>query len=91
MVAGLLNKASLAQLVHTGPQKEARAGKAMKEKDALSIGMERLLNRSPFKGIMDGAERSHALSGDALRKLGSLEAATGKGMLSLIREVAKAK
>jgi hypothetical protein len=51
--------------------------------------MEALLNRSPFKGIMDGAERSHALSGDALKKLGALESATGKPMISLIKEVAK--
>lgn len=58
-----------------------------KIRDDLKVGMEKLLNRSPFKGVMDGAERSHAVSGDLLRKLGSLSGATGKSVISLIKEV----
>lgn len=62
-------------------------GNKDKIRDDLKIGLEKLLNRSPFKGVMDGAERAHAVSGDMLRKLGALSGATGKNFLSLVKEV----
>lgn len=64
-------------------------GKGDKKKigDDLKAGLEKLLNRSQFKGVMDGAERSHAVSGDLLRKLGALSGATGKNFLSIVKEV----
>lgn len=57
-------------------------------KDLVKVGLEKMLNRSAFKGLMDGAERGHAMSSDAMRKLGAVGGATGKGFVDILKEVA---
>jgi len=58
-------------------------------RDAIKVGLEKMLNRSNFKGLMDGAERGHALSSDTMRKLGAVGGATGKGFLEILKEVSQ--
>lgn len=66
-----------------------KKGNKAKMGDDFKKGMERMLNRSQFKGVMDGAERSHAISGDMLRKLGALQGATGKNFIDIVKEVGR--
>jgi hypothetical protein len=57
------------------------------KKDALSKGMEVLLNRSEMKGIVDPTERSVALGRDTMKKMASLESATGKDAMSVLKMI----
>lgn len=62
------------------------AGEGMK-KDALSRGMEVLMNRSEMKGIVDPTERSVAMGRDMMKKMASLESATGKDAMSVMKMI----
>lgn len=57
------------------------------KKDALSKGMEVLMNRSEMKGIVDPTERSVALGRDMMKKMASLEGATGKDAMSVMKMI----
>lgn len=66
-----------------GQRRYAGTAEGMK-KDALTKGMEVMLNRSEMKGIVDPTERSVAMGRDMTKKLASLEAATGKDAMAVL-------
>lgn len=69
-----------------GVRKFQGGAKDMK-KDSLSKGMEVLMNRSEMKGIVDPTERSVALGRDMMKKMASLESATGKDAMSVMKMI----
>jgi len=69
-----------------GRRKFHGSGEDMK-KDALSKGMEVLMNRSEMKGIVDPTERSVALGRDMMKKMAALESATGKDSVSVLKMI----
>lgn len=68
-------------------QRRFQGGEKEMKKDALSKGMEVLMNRSEMKGIVDPTERSVALGRDMMKKLSSLESATGKDAVSVMKMI----
>jgi hypothetical protein len=66
---------------HTGLSK--KDGK----KDPVVKGLETLMNRSELKGIVDHTERSRALGDDIVKKMASLETATGKGAKEVLKMI----
>lgn len=68
-------------------QRKFHGGAKEMKKDALSKGMEVLMNRSEMKGIVDPTERSVALGRDMMKKLSSLESATGKDAVSVMKMI----
>jgi len=67
-------------------QRKFHGGEGMK-KDALSKGMEVMMNRSEMKGIVDPTERSVALGRDMMKKMASLESATGKDAMTVLKMI----
>jgi hypothetical protein len=57
------------------------------KKDPIVKGMETLLNRSELKGIVDHDERSKSLGADLVKKISSLESATGKGAVEVLKMI----
>jgi len=55
------------------------------KKSNLEKGMATLLNRSAMKGIVDPAERSHALGADVVKKMGAMSMAMGTDPVSAIK------
>ena len=56
-------------------------------KDPLHKGLATLMNRSEMKGIVDPTERSKAMGADISRKLVSLEGATGKDRVEILKTI----
>jgi hypothetical protein len=56
-------------------------------KDPLHKGLTTLMNRSEMKGIVDPTERSKAMGADISRKLVSLEGATGKDRVDILKTI----
>lgn len=59
----------------------------VKSKDPLHKGLGVMMNRSEMKGIVDPTERTKALGSDISRKLLSLEAATGKDRVDILKTI----
>jgi hypothetical protein len=57
------------------------------KKDPVVKGLETLMNRSELKGIVDHTERSKALGDDMVKKMASLESATGKGAAEVLKMI----
>lgn len=57
------------------------------KKDAVTKGLETLMNRSELKGIVDHTERSKALGDDIMKKMSSLESATGKDARAVLKMI----
>lgn len=68
-------------------RRQFQGGEGEGKKDALSKGMEVLMNRSEMKGIVDPTERSVALGRDMMKKMSSLESATGKDAMSVMKMI----
>jgi len=58
-----------------------------RKKDNLTKGMEVMLNRSDMKAIVDPMERSKAMGSDMMKKMSSLQSATGKDSISLLKMI----
>jgi hypothetical protein len=58
-----------------------------RKKDDLSKGMEVMLNRSDMKAIVDPMERSKAMGSDMMRKMASLQSATGKDAITVLKMI----
>jgi hypothetical protein len=57
------------------------------KKDPIVKGLETLMNRSELKGIIDHDERSKSLGADMMKKLSSLEQATGKDARAVLKMI----
>jgi hypothetical protein len=68
-------------------QRKFHGGEKEMKKDAMSKGFEVLMNRSEMKGIVDPTERSVALGRDMMKKMSSLEGATGKDAMSVMKMI----
>jgi hypothetical protein len=86
----LLGSASYGRRPNFGGRKFFE-GQAKTEKPALHKGLEMLMNRSVMKGIVDPVERSVALGADVSRKMGALEAATGKSAMEMLKTLGSKK
>ena len=65
---------------HFGKTKDVKKGHMEK-------GLEVLMNRSDLKAIVDPSERSKAIAGDVMKKMASLEQATGKDRVAIIKMI----
>lgn len=57
------------------------------KKGHMEKGLEVLMNRSDLKAIVDHGERSRAISNDVMKKMSSLEQATGKDRVNVIKMI----
>jgi hypothetical protein len=81
-----MGKSRLFEAVAHGKRHYGLAKKDGK-KDPVTKGLETLMNRSELKGIVDHTERSKALGDDIMKKMSSLESATGKKATDVLKMI----
>ena len=81
-----LGKSHLFEAVAEGKRRFGMTKKDGK-KNPIVKGLETLMNRSELKGIVDHTERSKALGDDMMKKMSSLESATGKKAVDVLKMI----
>lgn len=82
-----MGKSRLFEAATLGKSRHYGLAKKEEKKDAVVKGLETLMNRSELKGIVDHTERSKALGDDIVRKMSSLESATGKDARAVLKMI----